>query len=405
MPETQRFQINVPPTGTLNFAFVLEANYGQSSTRATRRTPTYFLPEFNRKEAYDVRATFPSGPVISRRYGSSLGMTVEVRDWQAPATVDPTYPNQGNTGGLKQVSTVERVEIEAPTIQTGLTTVLSPFVGTGAETDPFIYNVTIDRTRNVPPPPGPAPVLITAVDTLHGTELSLDPDVDDLGYTSDARAYQIIHVDVEAVGQFEELSPAYNQLDINLTRGLPVYAGGPQPGADIAVFNSGAVSGVYLADSDNDVVRYPLFYGAEDGGTPAAALATNGVLPFDDFGGTTPHPAPSAFMPIAHLDAADDGSLILSFADPNFTFSASRLAGLGLTVELANDAQVVFFQHDGTRLLAKPRYVSGCGSAGAPGAPAYGDRALNVAEGASNYSSYRSPLGWISGGPATEGCG
>lgn len=404
-PETQQFDLNLPGSGVLEFALVLEANYGESSTKATRKNPTYFLPEFNRKEAYDVTPTFPAGTSISRGFNSILNLGVQVRDWQAPATVDPVYPDQANTGGIKQISTVERVYVEAPTIMGSLVNMTTAVLGTGAETDPFVYNYNLARTRNVPPPVGPNPVLVTVVDSLNGQVLSLNPDIDDLGFTQDARAYQIFFVDVDPVGQFEDLSPAYNKLDIGVDRPLPVYPGGPPGGADIAVFNGAGGSGVYLSDADNDVLEFPIFYGIEDGGLVQVDPAVNGVLPFDDYGGTFPHPAPAAFMPIRHLDAADDGSLILAFADPNFTFDPARLSGLGLTVELANDSQIAFFQHDGAGLVAKPRFVSGAGSAGAPGAPVYGDKALNVAEAASNYANFRSPLGWLSGGPATEGRG
>ncbi|MEO7993970.1 MAG: hypothetical protein ABI743_06185 [bacterium] len=401
-PETQTFQMTLPDSGVLEFALVLEANYGQSATKATRTAPTYYLPEFNRKEAYSIKPLFPFGNSVSRPAVGSLLMRAAIADWQQGGVVDPIYPNPANTAGLRQISQVEQITVEAPTVQTGLTTVIAPLFGTGTEADPLTYSITLNRNRPRPPEAGNAPVLIIAEDTLNDTDISIPTAVADLGFTQDVRAYQIFNIQVVPTGAFTDVAPAYTKF---LVGNIPAaaYPGGPNGSPDIGVYNNGGgTAGVYIAGEDNTVRRFPLWYGRDDGGVTLSSATDAGLVPLDDFGGTNPHPAPDELMPIQHLDAANDGSLMLGFNDSNFTVDPLRIAGTGLTVELPNDDCVIGLQNVLGSFRFGARIVGGAGSGGIIGAPAYGDRVRNIAEPGISLSGISAPLSWIAGGPATE---
>lgn len=402
-PETQTFRMTLPTAGTLQFAMLLEASYGESATKPTRQSPTYYLPEFNRKEAYFIEAEFPLGDQISRAHGSILPMRIRVADWQQTGTVDTAYPDPSNPGGLKQSSGVERVLLEAPTLFTGALTNLAPFTGSGTQADPLRYDFTLNRTRNLPPPPGPAPVLATVVDELHGQVQSVPTAIGDYGYTQDVRAYHIFYVDVTPVDDLRPLSPAYTQFRVG-TVPQAAYTGGPEGRPDIAVYNNGSgISGVYIPDATNVLRRYPVTYGIEDFPSVSSnVLSATGTLPFDDYAGTNPHPAPGAFMPIRAISATNNGSVILAFDDPNFTMNPGRISGNPMLVELPNDCVVTFFDNTSGTLNASPRIIANAGSAGAPGAPAYGERVMAVAAPGTGFLNAASPLAWLAGGPATE---
>lgn len=402
-PETQTFQLTLPSSGVLEFALVLEVSYGESALKPTRLSPAYYTPEFNRKEAHDITGDFPLGNVINRAHGSSLPIRVRVADWQHSETVDPAYPQVANPAGLKQSSRVMQVYLEAPTLFTGSLSNNISITGSGTQASPLVYPFTVPRTRNLPPPAGKAPVLVTVVDELHNSAQSIPESVGNYGYTQDVRGYQILYLEVEEVGRFEALSPAYTLFSVGQ---MPqaAYGGGPAGRPDIAVYNNGKDrSGVYIPGSNNVLRRYPLWYGIEDITIVDSAPVTGtGLLPFNDYGGTNPHPAPGNFMPIRAVDATDNGSVILAYDDPNFTFDPARIANTALTIELPNDSIVTFFDNALGDMRSSPRFLAEAGSAGAIGAPAYGERVMNVAEPGLGFLSATSPLTWMAGGPATE---
>lgn len=148
--ETQSFIFNVAPSQTtLDFGFVVDCAYGASATLATRFTPSYYLPEFNRKEAWKVVSSIESNDMMSGVSTSTAAIKVQVYDWQAGKVADPNYPDPTNKSGLSAKSDVASVTLEIPSV-TALTTVTSASSGNGTGGSPYIYNLTAINTLGAP---------------------------------------------------------------------------------------------------------------------------------------------------------------------------------------------------------------------------------------------------------------
>jgi hypothetical protein len=137
-----------PTEPVLDFAFVVDCAYGHSATWENRPTPYYFLPEYNRKEAWKVDYTIVSNDLQSGDTGSSAQIQVQVCDWQAGLTADPDYPNPDNMGGISADSDVASVSAEISNVS-GLVEETSPASGSGTDADPYIFNLTVTNTEGV----------------------------------------------------------------------------------------------------------------------------------------------------------------------------------------------------------------------------------------------------------------
>jgi len=145
--QTQKYMFNLPSSSEpLDFVFVLDCSYGQSATFQNRQTPYYFLPEFNRKEAWKVDVIPMSGDFQSHNTGSSVNYQVSVCDWQNILFADPEYPDTTNLGGIKAESDVKSVSIEIPAVSelVETTTLVS---GDGYEGVPYIFNLTVSNSK------------------------------------------------------------------------------------------------------------------------------------------------------------------------------------------------------------------------------------------------------------------
>ena len=136
------------PGVSLSFDMYLTMGYGASAKKATRLTPKYYNPEFNRKAAWKVEVR-PQGPVL---YGDLTPTIVEIRvwDWQTGATMYYDQPNFQNAppDNVYSYSDVESVEIEI----IGLSLVgTTPISGTGMPHDPLIYNIPVSNTNDTEP--------------------------------------------------------------------------------------------------------------------------------------------------------------------------------------------------------------------------------------------------------------
>jgi hypothetical protein len=129
----------------IDFLFVADCAYGQSATFQNRTYPYYFLPEFNRKEAWSVTVNQTGGHFQSGDTGSSVDFRVSVSDWQAGLVADPEFPNTSNLSGLSANSDVKNVSIEIPGISS-LVEKNTPDSGVGNFSDPYLFNMTVTNT-------------------------------------------------------------------------------------------------------------------------------------------------------------------------------------------------------------------------------------------------------------------
>ncbi|MCD6216736.1 hypothetical protein J7L05_02610 [bacterium] len=137
-----------PTEPVLDFAFVVDCAYGHSATYKNRPNPYYFLPEYNRKEAWKVDYTIVSNDLQSGDTGSSAQIQVQVCDWQAGLTADPDYPNPDNMGGISADSDVASVSAEISNVS-GLVEETLPASGSGTDADPYIFNLTVANDEGV----------------------------------------------------------------------------------------------------------------------------------------------------------------------------------------------------------------------------------------------------------------
>jgi hypothetical protein len=144
--ETQNFIFNIPAsTGILDFVFVCDVAYGQSATFQNRQNPYYFLPEFNRKEAWKVGTVIKNNDLQSGVISSTLDLEISVFDWQAGLDADPNYPDTLNLDGISAKSDVSSVAAYIPSVS-GIVQTTSPVSGDGSPLLPYVYDLTLTNS-------------------------------------------------------------------------------------------------------------------------------------------------------------------------------------------------------------------------------------------------------------------
>lgn len=143
---TTTYRMRMPSNAsTLDFGFVLTAAYGASSqgkggALGQRARPRYFLPEFHRKEAWQVRATVEANGLRDNVQSSSAEVRVEAWDWQNGATT-MAEAFDFLTSPLDQVtraSNINRIELAIPDLMPStLTNTATEFTGSGQYDDPL----------------------------------------------------------------------------------------------------------------------------------------------------------------------------------------------------------------------------------------------------------------------------
>jgi len=134
---------------TLTFDMYLTMGYGASAVKKTRLTPTYFNPEFNRKQAWKVVVTPPEGtdpPSMANTWNNNdpaaiFNVKVEVFDWQQGVTTiknPPLLP-----GDIAFASNVSMVKVEIPGMKTTLPSATTPTGGTGEPNNPLVFQVPV----------------------------------------------------------------------------------------------------------------------------------------------------------------------------------------------------------------------------------------------------------------------
>jgi hypothetical protein len=137
-PIPTTFRIHPDDAASINFALVVTAAYGQSATKATV-LPTYYLPEFNRKEAWRVGAAVTSNTMFESEPSSSCAMQIEVWDWNHGATIDPEMVNKDS---IRASSNVASVTVEIPGVTDSAVSATGPVSGDG-RTTPLLYQASI----------------------------------------------------------------------------------------------------------------------------------------------------------------------------------------------------------------------------------------------------------------------
>lgn len=139
---TAIFDLDIGNTGlAFDFYIVADVAYGQSSTFQNRTDPQYYLPWFNRTEAWRVEYWFENHN-LTEEVGTTTDLVVQVFDWQNGFEVDPNYPDPANLDGIPQSSDVLSVELSIPEFQAGIITGTYES-GTGSPDDPLQYRLTI----------------------------------------------------------------------------------------------------------------------------------------------------------------------------------------------------------------------------------------------------------------------
>ena len=190
--DCKRYVLDTSKLGsTFEFDFVADVSYGQSATFQTRHNPFYRNPEFNRKEAYSVKVDV-NNQLLANDPLSFADLTINVKDWQAgaPLVTDPLHPGQNE---IDKPSDVRRVTIEAPSLQTGLTSIQNPDSGNGSDTNPYIFTTKVRNTNVVGN--GKYPVLIAVEDQYN--------DNDEL----DMRTFQVVMLQIGTAHQIVNFNP------------------------------------------------------------------------------------------------------------------------------------------------------------------------------------------------------
>jgi hypothetical protein len=122
---------------------VADVAYGQSAVLANRQNPQYYLPAFNRTEPWRIEYWIENNNLTWSDPLSSADVMVQVFDWQHSATVDTSYPNPANLGGIPESSKVAQLVLSVPALQNAPTIETAPQSGTGRPGSPLLYKMTV----------------------------------------------------------------------------------------------------------------------------------------------------------------------------------------------------------------------------------------------------------------------
>jgi hypothetical protein len=144
------YQFNFSETDNIEFILILEASYGHTTIRATRKDPRYFLPEFHRKDAWNVKAEVLENNLIAGSSTSAATVQVSVMDWQAGVAPTSGWSYQtSNLTETKYMSDVRQVLFDVPGILNAARTYdLSNLEsGTGTYDDPYIWSIEFQNEK------------------------------------------------------------------------------------------------------------------------------------------------------------------------------------------------------------------------------------------------------------------
>lgn len=111
------FELDLSNSENVNFLLILEASYGHTTTRHTRKEPRFFLPEFHRKEAWMVTVELMNNELRANSVTSSAILSLSVIDWQAG--IAPTGGWDYETSNLDEIrhsSDVDQIIVDIPNV-------------------------------------------------------------------------------------------------------------------------------------------------------------------------------------------------------------------------------------------------------------------------------------------------
>lgn len=412
-PESETFRIYFPPEITLFEAIlVFEANYGQSATKATRLSPLYFTPSFNRREAYSTKVSYmrPDNGLLP---GSQIAVTVGVTDWQHQSAVDLAYPDPANLAGIPQASRVDRVEVSLPGWTETMQISNFAFSGVGTSADPLVYTLTLPRDAVFPPrPDATLPMLVRVVDEMDGQEISNTNPAFDLGQTFDVATYQIVRMGLSVIMANVTDGPSAGMIQRN--SGLRIrpapYANTDEGTAEFELVYPAHASDPFSAPAKDLRMLFAPSSGDFRLVDPSPLVSSltgefyaDGDLPIDDYPASPDaHPNPDSTMPVRSLGASLGGNFMAAFGDDNFTINPLRFS-TGITDLVANSDVVRTWTNAGSVRTPGPRLSEGCGSA--PG-PSFGSRVRGIVSApTASLAGETGFLGFISAGLDCEACG
>ena len=148
------------------FYIIADVAYGQSATFANRPDPQYYLPAFNRTEAWRIEYWIENNNLTFMDPSSTADLVVQVFDWQQNAVVDPSYPDPLNLNGVSESSRVHQLELSIPGFQ------LAPIVtdvnegGDGSPDNPLQYRLQVTNEQGMS---GNSYGLLAVRDELNGS--------------------------------------------------------------------------------------------------------------------------------------------------------------------------------------------------------------------------------------------
>lgn len=172
------FDFSVAPGNSVDFMMALTAAYGQSSKGkgleiGKRGNPRYFLPEFNRKNAWKVEVEIPPDTDLldSNDLSSSTILVVKVWDWQQSKgyIMDDIDPLTDRLDALRLPSKVAFCTAEIPGVNE-LDTVASSISGEGNDDNPLAYQITVNNDLGAEE--GAYFGLVGVVDEMHGQSIT-----------------------------------------------------------------------------------------------------------------------------------------------------------------------------------------------------------------------------------------
>ncbi|MEO7993021.1 MAG: hypothetical protein ABI743_01375 [bacterium] len=153
---TGQFVFDFNGADQVGLVLALDAKYGVSARGnipvgqpGNRRSPRYFLPEFNRKEAWRVQLNVLSNTLVDDQTTSTAQIEVAINDWQqAVGTVSPGYDFfTAPLDSLGESSDVAMVSLSAPDLLNAPLNQTVAASGDGSIASPLVYNFILPNTR------------------------------------------------------------------------------------------------------------------------------------------------------------------------------------------------------------------------------------------------------------------
>jgi hypothetical protein len=172
-------KFRVAPGESVQFYIALTAAYGQSSSGkgnlpGQRGNPRYFIPEFNRKNAWRARVTVPEETDLLNANDplSSTVLMIEVWDWQHNYgyPTDDIDPLTSRLDSLRYSSRVVSCVADIPGVNE-IDITNTSLRGDGFNDTPLVYSIEVRNDKSADE--GNYHGLVGIVDEMHGTEIDL----------------------------------------------------------------------------------------------------------------------------------------------------------------------------------------------------------------------------------------